>query len=92
MTGILDPVIYQSQAQNIIREKRLEHFSLEDYAGLTWQRQKVPTVAQMWLVLNPIHLEIEKHMKGVKILRKALSDKGIDLPPFLGGLERAVNG
>ena len=91
-TGVLDPVICQSQAQKILWEKRLKHFSLRDDEGLMWQGLKVPTISQMWAVLNPIHLEKEKHMKGVNILRKALSDKGFVLPPFIGGLERAVNG
>ena len=65
-------------------EKRLKNISLRDDEGLMWQGLKVPTIAQMWAVLNPIHLEKEKFIKGVNILRKALSDKGFDLPTFIG--------
>ena len=33
----------------------------------------------------------KRHIRDVATLRKYLVDKGFVLPPFIGGLERAVN-
>ena len=88
--GALHPLMSQSKTQRETWEKRLMHFTLREDGGLMWCGLKVPTVPQMLTVLNPIHLEKEIHRRDVDMLRKALSDKGFVLPPFTGGLKRAV--
>ena len=89
-SGALHPLMYQSKTQKETWEKRLIHFTIREDGGLMWCGLKVPTVAQMLAVLNPIHLEKVIHRKDVDMLRKALSDKGFALPPFSGGLKKAV--
>ena len=70
--------------------KRLEHFTLQDEGTLMFNDRKVPTMDDLAKVLAPIHyVDDRKHCVDVKVLRKALSDHGFLLPPFLGGLERA---
>ena len=51
---------------------------------------KVPVMEESDKVSAFIHyVHDKKHCIDVKVLRKALSDHGFGLPPFLGGLERA---
>ena len=70
--------------------RRLEHFTLQDEETLLFNNRKVPTIEEVDQVLVPIHyVDDKKHYIDVKVLRKALSDHGFVLPPFLGGLERA---
>ena len=70
--------------------RRQEHFTLQDENTLMFNNRKVPTMEEVDQVLAPIHyVDDKKHCIDVKVLRKALSDHGFVLPPFLGGLERA---
>ena len=70
--------------------RRLEHFTLQDEETLMFNNRKVPTMEEVDQVLAPIrYVDNKKHCIDVKVRRKALSDHGFVLPPFLGGLERA---
>ena len=70
--------------------KRMEKFTVQENGELKWKGATVPTTEQVECVLQPEHHRLgDKHCRDVRVLRKALSDKGFPLPPFLGGLERA---
>ena len=71
-------------------KKRMENFTHQENGELKWKRARVPTTEQVECVLKPEHYRLgDKHCRDVRVLRKALRDKGFALPPFLGGLERA---
>ena len=71
-----------------IWKRRMRYFSVKENVVL-WRGQVVPTVQQVEESLFPLHYKEGKHCTTLKLLRKALSDKGFALPPFMGGLDRA---
>ena len=71
--------------------KKMEKFTVQNIGELKWKGATVPTTEQVECVLQTEHYRLgDKHCLDVRVLRKALSDKGFDLPPFLGGLNEHV--
>ena len=85
--GRLDEIL--SDAEKGLWRKRIHQFTLREDGGLMWNGYKVPTLQQVENVLQPIHYQAGKHIRTIKILRKALSDCGFAMPTFMGGLERS---
>ena len=64
--------------------KRMESFTLQNESTLMFNDRKKPTMEELDKVLASIHyVDDKKHCIDVKVLRKALSDHGFVLPPFL---------
>ena len=71
--------------------ERINCFGLREDGELTWNGYRVPTTELVMKVLLGEHVTEKGHIRDVATLRKYLVDKGFVLPPFIGGLERAVN-
>ena len=89
-TEKFDETILRTKALRDTWGKRLKFFTI-DGNGLLWNGQKVPTIPDMYTVLEPVHKRKEKHARGIKLLRQALLEAGYVLPPFTGGCDRAIN-
>ena len=71
-------------------KKRIKNFTVWGDGELEWKGSILPISKQLEDGLQPEHYRIGgKHCKNDRVLRKVLSDKGLYLSPFLGGLERA---
>ena len=89
-SGSVDAIITDKKERDLWR-KRLCAFTIRKDGSLMWSNVKVPTIEELYTVLNPLHMnETGKHLQEVASLRKGLSDAGFALPPFVGGLERAI--
>ena len=78
------------EKQKRLRE-RIKCFALKEGRKLTWNGYRVPTTELVMKVLLAEHVSEKGHIRDVATLRKYLADKCFVLPPFIGGLERAVN-
>ena len=78
------------EKQKRLRE-RIKKFALKEDGEKTWNGYRVPTTELVMKVLLAEHVSKKGHIRDVATLRKYLVDKGFVLPPFIGGLERAVN-
>ena len=67
--------------------ERVKLVNLVEDGAVMWHDKQVPAMGDVEQVLGPRHYGEEKHCQDKKMLRKALSDKGFPLPPFMGGLE-----
>ena len=73
-------------------KKKMENFTVQENGELKWKGATMPTTEQIECTLQPEHYRLrDKHCRDVRVLRKALSDKGFVLQPFLGRLERACS-
>ena len=84
--GKLDEIL--SDTEKGLWRKRIKQFTLRQDFGLMWNGYKVPAYQQVENVLHPIHYQGGRHVRTMKVLRKASADCGLAMPAFMGELER----
>ena len=89
-SGKLHPLVNRNEGEKRRWRNRFKHFTLTETKSLVWNQLQVPTVEQLWATLQPIHVKNGKHLRDERVLREALVSKGFGLPPFIGGITRAV--
>ena len=52
--------------------------------------QKIPTIPELYSVLEPVHKRKENHARGIKLLSQALLEAGYVIPPLTAGFDRAI--
>ena len=80
-----------AEEEKVLWRKRIKQFSVRDDLGLIWNGFKVPTLQQIENVRQPIHYQAGRHVRTIKILRKALADCEFMMFSFMGGLERSCS-